>query len=507
MAASKFAFPNLARSIYFKALKPLNHILPPECVLASRLAPETPITALAQSTETLGPGTLFFAIRGTKSDGHSFLHEVKAKGAIAVVETRAAYEKFPTNTILVESTRRALGDAASHWQGEPTASLDLVGVTGTNGKTTTAFLLDGIWRSEGYKTGLVGTVEYRIGDEVLPAPLTTPDALTLQNLFARMRSQSVVCAAMEVSSIALDQSRVAGCRFRVGLFTNFTPDHLDYHGSMEAYLASKIRFFTDFAPSYAVLNADDSKVLGIRSQVRSPEVLTFSTESSGADFVVRAKELNANGIRAEVETPVGRVDLRSPLMGMHNLSNLLGVLATEYALGHDLEKGVRSLASNLGAPGRLERVAIAQDAPFIFVDYAHTEDALRNVLQSLRRVRADGKARILTVFGCGGDRDKGKRPRMGSVVAELSDYTIATSDNPRTEDPEAILDDVEKGIPTGTAYHRECDRRSAIRLALDLAEPGDYVLVAGKGHETYQILGTEKVPFDDRQVIRDYYGV
>jgi UDP-N-acetylmuramoyl-L-alanyl-D-glutamate--2,6-diaminopimelate ligase len=487
-------------------LKVLAHILPPDRVIASRVEPETPISGLCQTTSTLASGNLFFAIRGSQIDGHTFLEEVKNKRAFAAVETRAAFEAFP-NTILVDSTRRALAEAASWWYGEPTGSIDLVGVTGTNGKTTTAFLLEGAWRAEGFKTGLIGTVEYRIGKDVLPAPLTTPDALTLQGLFARMRLQGVDCAAMEVSSIALDQSRVAGSRFRVGVFTNFTPDHLDYHGSMEQYLAAKKRLFTDFAPACAVLNTEDAQIRALQASVRSPEMLTFSTESSGADFAVRSHELTAAGIRAEIETPIGKFFLRSPLMGRHNLSNCLGVLATEYALGHDLEKTLQVLATSLGAPGRLERVALGENTPYVFVDYAHTEDALKNVLASLQNVRGEGKARILTVFGCGGDRDKGKRPKMGAVVSQMSDYTIATSDNPRTEDPESILDDIEKGIPLGKTYHRESDRRSAIRLALQLAEPGDYVLVAGKGHETYQILGTEKVPFDDRQVIRDYYGV
>lgn len=480
--------------------------MPPERLLASNISQDTPVSALTQTAENLAPGSLFFAIKGTKVDGNTFLPEVQAKRAFAVVESEQAFRAFP-NTILVDSTRRSLGEAASHWYGEPTASLDLVGITGTNGKTTSSFLLEGIWRSQGQNTGLIGTVEYRIGRKLLPAPLTTPDALTLQRLFSEMRDQEVVCAAMEVSSIALDQSRVAGCRFRVGLFTNFTPDHLDYHGTMAAYLKAKERFFVEFAPSCAVLNFDDESVRGIRPIVRSQEVLSFTTGTAGADFAVRAKELSGNGIRAEIETPIGRLELRSALMGMHNLSNLLGVLAVEYGLGHDLENAVRALATNTGAPGRLERVVLGPEAPYVFVDYAHTEDALRNVLLSLRGVRGEGKSRILTVFGCGGDRDRSKRPKMGAVVAELSDFVIATSDNPRTEDPESILDEIEAGVPQDVVYHRESDRRAAIRLALELAEPGDFVLVAGKGHETYQILGTEKVPFDDRQVIRDYYGL
>lgn len=489
-------------------MKPLSTILPPSAVLASRLTGDLPVSSLVNSTQALTPGALYFAIKGSRTDGHDLLSLALAQGAAAVVvETRVAYEACP-RALWVESTRRALGEAADRWYEQPTCSIDLVGVTGTNGKTTTTFLLDRIRRAAGLKTGIIGTVEYRIGETIEPAPLTTPDALTLQSLFARMRNAGVTHAAMEVSSIALDQHRTAGCRFHTALFTNLTPDHLDYHGTMENYLRAKARLFEQSRPKFAVLNADDPAHVQLKAVCSNPtQVLTYSTGDGAADFRVEAKELTAAGIRARIATPAGELELVSPLLGLHNLSNCLGVLAVHYCGGGDLSGAVQALRDDLGAPGRLERVAEAPGRPYVFVDYAHTEDALRNVLESLRRVRGSGKGRIVTVFGCGGDRDRSKRPRMGAVAAELSDILVLTSDNPRTENPEGILDEVAAGIPNPTAQFREVDRRRAICLALETAQPGDFVLVAGKGHETYQIVGEQKVPFDDRRVIRDYYGV
>ncbi len=488
-------------------MKPLSQLLPPESRLATHGIDEASITALVHSTQFLKPGALFFALKGSQTDGHDFWSLALEQGAAAVVvETQSAFDACP-KAIWVSSTRRALGEAADRWYDHPTGSLQLVGVTGTNGKTTTSFLLDRIRRAAGLKTGIIGTVEYRIGDVVESAPLTTPDALTLQSLLSRMRVAHVTHATMEVSSIALDQWRTAGCAFHTALFTNLTPDHLDYHGTMENYLAAKARLFQESRPQFAILNADDPAHVVLHRAAAGSQVLTYSTESPMADFHVVSKDLSATGIRAEIMTPMGVLGLESPLLGLHNLSNLLGVLAAHSCGGGCLEQAAEALRADLGAPGRLERVAEGEGRPFVFVDYAHTEDALRNVLQSLRQVRGGAAGRIVTVFGCGGDRDRKKRPRMGAVAAELSDVLVLTSDNPRTENPESILDEVAAGIPMQALRFREVDRRRAIQVALEQAQPGDFVLVAGKGHETYQILGTRKVPFDDRCVIRDYYGV
>jgi UDP-N-acetylmuramoyl-L-alanyl-D-glutamate--2,6-diaminopimelate ligase len=488
-------------------LKTIDSLLPAECIRASKAPGAGAVLGLTQSTEGALPGSLFFALKGSRSDGHAFVtRALQAGAAAAVVETREAF-LANDRTIWVDSTRRALGETASRWYAEPTRALKLVGITGTNGKTTTAFLLSKLWADSGLRTGLIGTVEYRIASEVLPAPLTTPDALTLQSLFHRMQRGGVTHAAMEVSSIALDQSRVAGSHFDVALFTNLTPDHLDYHGTMDAYFDAKLKLFTELAPRVSIFNVDDPAGQRLRQAARSDICWTYSAVPGGADFHAVAKEMGPRGLRATIQTPVGRVILRSPLLGLHNLSNCLGVIAAQVALGEDLELTAELLAGNPGAPGRLERVAEGLDRPHIFVDYAHTEDALKNVLESLRKVRAEGPGRIITVFGCGGDRDRGKRPRMAAVAASLSDLVVATSDNPRTEDPEAILDEMAPGIPSGVKYHRDADRRAAIHWALEQAAPGDFVLVAGKGHETYQILGAEKPPFDDRKVIREYYGL
>ncbi len=486
-------------------LKVLHTLLRPDAVLATKAPAATPVRGIAQSLEGVKPGFLFFAIKGSKADGHVYAAEALTRGASAVVvEDRSVYDASD-KTILVDSTRERLGEAVSRWFEEPSRSFELVGVTGTNGKTTSTFLLDEVWRAAGKKTGLIGTVEYRVGKLQYPAPLTTPDAPTLQELFAQMRDQEITHVAMEVSSIALHQSRVAGSYFEAALFTNLTPDHLDYHGSMENYQLAKQRLFRDYAPAISVFNWDDGATRALRAAAKSRVVFTFSTHSRDADFSADSIVLSPQGIRAIVHTPFGTKNFDTGLMGLHNLSNCLGVLGVEMAMGAKLDETLERLRLAVGAPGRLERVAAGGGRPAIFVDYAHTEDALRNVLASLRKVQTQGK--ILTVFGCGGDRDRGKRPKMAAVAAELSDFTIATSDNPRTEDPEKILDEVQTGFSAGAAWLREVDRRKAIGIVLERARPDDIVLIAGKGHETYQILGSTKVPFDDREVIRDYYGV
>lgn len=487
-------------------VKRLDALVRPEESLAAKVGGETPISGLAHNAARVEPGHAFFAMVGSQADGHLFVADALAKGAaVAVVEKAEAFLSHP-RVVQVRSTREALALAAARWHDEPSRSFRLVGVTGTNGKTTTTYLLRSVWDALGLTSGVLGTVEYHIGAHREPSTLTTPDPLGLQSLFARIRDAGASHAVIEVSSIALDQARVGGSRFDVGIFTNLTQDHLDYHGDMESYYQAKLRFFRDYGLRVAVINADDPWGKRLLGESRAGKNLSFSLEGAAADFRLVHARYEKSGSQAVVATPEGEIALGTPLIGKHNLYNALGVLAASHALGLSLRAAAEALAVAPGAPGRLERVALEGRRPHVFVDYAHSDDALRNVLGSLGRLRSAGEARIITVFGAGGDRDRGKRPKMAAVVSSLSDVTVATSDNPRTEDPDRILDDIEAGIDRSrTRYYRERDRRRAIGLALSLAGPDDLVLVAGKGHENYQILGRDKVPFDDREVVREYF--
>jgi UDP-N-acetylmuramoyl-L-alanyl-D-glutamate--2,6-diaminopimelate ligase len=359
----------------------------------------------------------------------------------------------------------------------------------------------------GFITGLIGTVSNKIGQEVVVSNLTTPGPIELQALFHRMVQRKVEFCSMEVSSIALDQSRTQGSKFQVGVFTNFTQDHLDYHLDMDKYFQAKLKLFTDYSLPCVVVNLDDDKANKILAASPNSKKLSFSLKRKEASFYVLQASFKKTGTIAKIQTPQGPFEIVSPLIGPYNLMNILGTLGTIHALNQDLALAVKSLETATGAPGRLERAVVGDCYPNIFVDYAHSEDALENVLQALDKLRGDSGGKIITVFGCGGDRDKSKRPKMARAASSYSDITIVTSDNPRTEDAESILNDIEPGIDREkTIYHREVNRREGIYLALKLAQPADIVLIAGKGHENYQIIGTQKQDFDDRQVVKDYYS-
>ncbi|MFM8268981.1 MAG: UDP-N-acetylmuramoyl-L-alanyl-D-glutamate--2,6-diaminopimelate ligase [Pseudomonadota bacterium] len=485
-------------------MKTLGRILNPLRFTRTKVPLETPITGIARDAQKVRPGEVFFAIRGAKIDSHLFIEEAMRNGAAAiVVESHEAYEKFD-QTILVDSTRSQLAESASAWFNQPTHHLKLVGVTGTNGKTTCSYLLREIWEELGIKSGMIGTVETCIGKNCRPSQLTTPGPLELQGMFFEMNQELVTHAIMEVSSIALDQNRVGGCEFQAAIFTNFSQDHLDYHGTFENYFQSKLKLFTDFGLPLGVVNLDDEWAKRILIEGKAKRWLTFSLKDPSADFFADLVECSVGGTQAKLKTPQGFFSFSSTLIGSHNLYNALGVLAAFYGLGGNLEQGIKILNSARGAPGRLERVMEGDHYPSIFVDYAHSDDALRNVLETLLKLKKK-RGKIITVFGCGGDRDKTKRPKMASVVSSLSDLTIVTSDNPRTEKPETILEDIEKGLLPNCRYHKEVQRKPAIEWALSQAKPEDLVLIAGKGHEMYQIIGTTQFPFDDRIVVRDYY--
>jgi UDP-N-acetylmuramoyl-L-alanyl-D-glutamate--2,6-diaminopimelate ligase len=464
--------------------------------------PSVVVTEVTHDSRRVGPGSLFVAIRGLEVDGNSFVDAARRKGAAAVVSEAAARAGGPW--LRVKDAREALAVLAAFVLGRPAERLALVGVTGTNGKTTTAYLIDAALRAAGHTVGLLGTVQYRIGDRLVEAVRTTPESSDLQALFREMADASCSHAVIEVSSHSLALKRVFDCRFRVAVFTNLTRDHLDFHGDMEAYFAAKRQLFDTLLDpgGHALVNLDDDRGLEL-SRVARGRVWTYSLEKP-ADLRAFDVRLSLAGTRFRAETPRGVFDVQTPLVGRFNVQNVLAALGAAFALDVPAEAALRGLSSLQGVPGRLERVDAGQDFAVI-VDYAHTDDALKNLLETLRELEP---RRLITVFGCGGDRDRTKRPLMGAVASRLSNIVIVTSDNPRREPPEAIVEEIGRGIPQSRSADTlvVIDRRDAIAKALELARAGDVVVLAGKGHETYQVLRDRTVPFDDRQVARDLLG-
>jgi UDP-N-acetylmuramoyl-L-alanyl-D-glutamate--2,6-diaminopimelate ligase len=448
-------------------------------------APEAEISALAYSSQSVVPGALFFCVPGFRSDGHDFAPDAVERGAAALVCERPLGLGVPE--VIVPDVRATMGPAAARFYGDPTAELDLVGITGTNGKTTTAFLVRHMLERAGRRCGLLGTVKSVVGGVEEDVVRTTPEAIDLQRTFRRMVDGGDEACAMEVSSHALELGRVAGIRFACRVFTNLTQDHLDFHPSMEAYFLAKRRLFD--GPGPAVVNVDDSYGRRLASEV---PCTTFAIESE-ADYRARAIEFDLMGSRFVCDTPEGPLEVESPLPGVFNVLNVVGGLAAARALGVE----EISLEGFERVPGRFEPVDEGQDFG-VLVDYAHTPEALENVLRAAREVT---RGRLHVVFGAGGDRDRSKRPLMGAAARELADRVLVTSDNPRSESPEAIIDEVMEGAGPDAA--REVDRRRAIGLAIASAEPGDVVVVAGKGHEQGQEFEDgRKEPFDDVTEVR-----
>ena len=451
-------------------------------------------------------GTLFVAIRGERFDAHEFVGQVMARGAVGVVSERGRPAGFEGAWLRVADARRALAFAAAEVQRHPSRELKLVAITGTNGKTTTAHIVASIVEAAGEKVAVLGTVGYRIGDERFEAAHTTPEASDVQRFLRRAADAGCRVAVMESSSQALDLHRCDALSVAAAAFTNLTQDHLDYHGTMENYFDAKLRLFdgrTGSRPGVSVVNADDEYGARLARELRGAgaRVVTYAIRA-GADVAARGVEFSLGGNRFELLTPGGARPMRSPLVGQPHVYNVLAASACALSLGYDLDVIERAVGRCAGAPGRFERVAHAGDFAVV-VDYAHTDDALSNVLRTARDVAARG-ARVITVFGCGGDRDRTKRAPMGEAAAGLSDVVVLTSDNPRTEDPEAILRDAEVGLKrVGKPYLKLTDRREAIERAIREARGGDVVVIAGKGHETYQIIGDETLHFDDREVARE----
>jgi UDP-N-acetylmuramoyl-L-alanyl-D-glutamate--2,6-diaminopimelate ligase len=459
-----------------------------------------PVAAVTHDSRKAGPGSLFVAIRGTSTDGNRFVDAARKKGVAAVASEEPARPGGPW--LRVPDAREALAVLSAEVLGRPADALTLVGVTGTNGKTTTTYLIDAALRAAGKKTGLLGTVEYRIGGRLAEASRTTPESSDLQALFREMVGEGCTHAVLEVSSHSLDLKRVHGCAFSVAVFTNLTRDHLDFHGDMERYFLAKRRLFDTYLrpDGHALINLDDDRAPELIAASRG-RVWTYSLNGGPADLQASHIRLSLDATTFRARTPAGDLDVRTPLLGRFNVENVLAALGAALALGLDADTALRGIASVAGVPGRLERVVAGQDFTVV-VDYAHTDDALKNLLETVRELRP---RRLITVFGCGGDRDRTKRPLMGAVAARLSDVVVVTSDNPRSEPPEAILEEIRRGMNGGRRAepHAIVDRREAIVRALEMAGPGDAVVIAGKGHETYQVLRDRTVPFDDRQVARE----
>ncbi len=458
-----------------------------------------PVMGLEYDSRRVQPGFLFFAFAGARADGRAFAQQAKEKGAAATVSELEAPQGFVGAWIEVEHGRHALALAARNFFGDPAQRLKLTGVTGTNGKTTTSFLIDAVLRAAGITTAMVGTIEYRLAGQVRPAVNTTPESLDLYRLFQELEQAGGTHVTMEVSSHALALGRVYGIRFHTAVFTNLTRDHLDFHRTMEDYFAAKRLLFAPQgteAPEWAVINSDDEYG---RRIAPVGHTLRYGFDP-GADLRASSLEMNFEGIRFTVQYGGERVQLTSPLVGKFNAYNILAACGAALSYGLDWEVITRAIAASPRVPGRFERVR--QGQPFlIVVDYAHTDDALRNVISVARELKPK---RVITLLGCGGDRDRAKRPLMAQTAAGLSDYVVLTSDNPRSEDPIAIMNDALVGLRRFDTPHTiEPDRAKAIGAALREARAGDIVILAGKGHETYQVLKDRVIHFDDREVARD----
>lgn len=459
------------------------------------------IHGIAHDSRAVEPGDLFVAWRGERHDGRSFAPQAVGRGAAAVLAHGSAPQAIAVPWMAGEDPRRLLAPLAARLYGHPDRELVVAGVTGTNGKSTVAVLLAAVLEAAGHRAGLIGTLGYRLAGESFPGERTTPEASDLFRTLRRMRDRGAAAVAIEVSSHALEQGRVAELGLDIAVFTNLTRDHLDFHGTMERYYQAKRRLFALVKEGgRAVVNLDDES--GRRLAAELPGALTYGAAGSTGAVRPLGVTLDTTGIRGQIATPAGTLALWSPLRGRFNLENLLAATAAAVALGLPLAAVESAFGGQQPVPGRLEPVGPPGQPIAAFVDYAHTDAALVAALSSVRELTA---GRVVLVFGCGGERDTGKRPLMGRVAGELADLPIATSDNPRGEDPLDILAAVEEGLAASgsTRYRVIPDRRQAIRAAVALAEPGDVVLVAGKGHEEVQVVGVERLPFSDRRELAD----
>ncbi|OGP54847.1 MAG: UDP-N-acetylmuramoyl-L-alanyl-D-glutamate--2,6-diaminopimelate ligase [Deltaproteobacteria bacterium RBG_13_52_11] len=471
-------------------------------VIESRGIMDVDITDISYHSHRVKEGTLFVAIPGTKRDGYHFIEESITRGARAIITEQIPLHPVDIPLVVVKDTRKALAQISAEFFSHPSREIRLVGITGTNGKTTTSYLIESIIKAAGKAVGVIGTINYRLGKKVQPAPTTTPQSYDLQQLLREMITKGAEYVVMEVSSHALDQERVRGCHFDVGVITNITPEHLDYHEDMDRYFAAKKRFFHEILPEsekdpWAIINLDDPLLEDLQKELPPVRVMTYGLDQG--EVKAPQREISLGGIRATLSSPSGPLEIRTPLIGEYNLYNIMAATAVGISLGIPTEaihQGIKDLSL---IPGRMER--IGDGNPWVLVDYAHTPDALEKAIKEVRRLAL---GRVFVVFGCGGDRDRTKRAPMGRIGVTWSELAIITSDNPRTEDPLKIIEEIEKGA-RGVSPHRYLvipDRRKAIQKAIALAEEQDCVLITGKGHEDYQIIGEQRLPFDDRDEAR-----
>ncbi len=458
------------------------------------------VKGISHNSKDVSSGDLFVAVKGMRHDGHSFIDEAKRRGAVAFLVDHIVDGLEGLNYGIVENTREVLGVVASRFYGNPSQSMTVIGITGTNGKTTTMYLLESILKASGKEVGVIGTIGAMYGDRVINTSHTTPDSIELQRILRGMVDHGVSYCVMEVSSHSISMKRLVGCSFKAGVYTNISQDHLDFHGDMDGYFDTKASFFTNLIEGrhrrgFSVVNVDDP--MGDRLLKRlKRRVITYGI-SDGA-ITPQECTLSAEGIEGRLNTPQGELRFRSSLIGEFNLYNIMAAVATAIGLGiplYEIGGGIEALK---GVRGRMEIVHV-DDGPDVVIDYAHTPSALEKVLDALRPLR---RGKIITVFGCGGDRDRGKRPLMGRIATEASDMVVLTSDNPRSEDPLEIIKDIEKGIEDGCEYIVEVDRREAIKKAIGLGRDGDIVLLAGKGHEDYQIIGDDVIHFSDMEEVQ-----
>lgn len=458
------------------------------------------ITSIENDNRNVEEGSLFVCIKGYTVDGHDFASSAVEKGAVAVIAERQL--NLPVPVFVVKNTRRAMALLADAFYGQPSQQLHLIGVTGTNGKTTTSHIIDKILADAGKTTGLIGTMYTKIGNQTFEVKNTTPESLTLQRTFKKMKDSGVTSAVMEVSSHSLDEGRVHGCDYDIAVFTNLTQDHLDYHQTMDEYRRAKGLLFAQLGnafhydrPKYAILNADDAASYDYEKST-SAYVLSYGIDHD-ADFRATHIQMTSAGTSFDLITPIGSYSIQMQLIGKFSVYNVLASIAAAFASNIPMESIIHSVEEVKGVSGRFETVDAGQDFSVI-VDYSHTPDSLENALKTVKQIAGQ---RIFTVVGCGGDRDRSKRPIMAKIACEYSTDAIFTSDNPRTEDPDEILKDMEAGVK-GQSYKVITDRKEAIEYAVKRAGKGDCILIAGKGHETYQQIGHEIIDFDDRLIAK-----
>lgn len=474
----------------------LESLKEPQLIVAEDVA----IKGISANSEEIKPDFVFVAIKGNQADGHDFIKQAIEKGARVIIAQGKPNFNLAQGIswIIVKDARSALAGLATAFYGYPAKKIKVIGITGTNGKTTISYLIESLLKGQGKACAVMGTINYRLKDKITTAKNTTPGPLEIQSFLSEALKEGINYVVMEVSSHALDQQRVAGVEFSYAIFTNLTQDHLDYHGNMDNYFQAKARLFRNLSSqAVSIINLDDAYGKRLFELTKS-KVISYGFAKENQ---IRAEDFyfSPEGAKFKLIAPEGKIEIKTKLIGSHNVYNILAAVSFALSAGMDLNFCKSSLAHFDLVPGRLEKIPSAKDFS-VFVDYAHTPDALKNVITSLRQIAQN---RIIVIFGCGGDRDRGKRPQMGKIATELADFVMITSDNPRSEEPMAIIEEILRGVKKDN-YQVILEREAAIHQALAMAAMGDIVLIAGKGHENYQVIKERTIPFDDRRVVKNY---